>query len=59
MHTYVISYDAFDGYGDFELEAHSRREVENECRSILEELGGGCASVFNSDGDKWLFDIEV
>lgn len=59
MHTYVISYDAFNGYGDTEICAHSRAEVENECRIILNDLGGGCADVFNSTGEKWLFCVEV
>lgn len=59
MHTYVISYDCFDGYGDTEICANSLYEAENECRNILEELGGGFADVFDSDGEKWLFDVEV
>lgn len=59
MHTYIISYDAFEGYGDTEIYANSRAEVEKECRKILSDLGGGCADVFNSDGETWLFDVEV
>lgn len=58
MHTYVISYDCFDGYGDTEIDAKSRAEVEDECRNILRELGGGCADVFNADGSKLLFCVE-
>lgn len=59
MHTYVISYDAFNGCGDTEVTANSREQVAAECVAILDELGGGTADVFNSTGETWLFCVEL
>lgn len=59
MHTYIISYDAFEGCGDTEVTANTRKQVADECRYILELLGGGTADVFNSTGETWLFCVEL